>query len=61
MENNFLHREVMISEGTFFKGKESKFRLGTRRHWNRLPKEALDVLYLEVFKTKLDGALSTLV
>ena len=31
------------------------------RHWNRLPKEAVDALSLEVFKAGLDGALSNLV
>jgi len=28
--------------------------------WNRLPKEAVDFLSLEVFKTRLDGALGNL-
>jgi len=31
------------------------------RHWNRLPREAVDASSLEVFKAKLDGALSNLV
>jgi len=31
------------------------------RHWNRLLKEAVDALSLEVFKVKLDGALSNLI
>jgi len=31
------------------------------RHWHRLSREAVDVPSLEVFKSKLDGALSTLV
>jgi len=30
------------------------------RCWNRLPREAEDTLYTEVFKTRLDGALSNL-
>lgn len=30
-------------------------------HWNRLSREAVDVSSLEVFKVKLDGALSNLV
>ena len=29
--------------------------------WNRLPREVLDAPYLEVFKTRLDGALGNLV
>ncbi|KAK4818442.1 hypothetical protein QYF61_013129 [Mycteria americana] len=31
------------------------------RHWNRLPREAVDAPSLEVFKARLDGALSNLV
>lgn len=31
------------------------------RHWNRLPREAVDVSPLEVFKARLDEALSNLV
>ena len=30
-------------------------------YWNRLPKEAVDVLSLEAFKAKLDVALGSLV
>jgi len=31
------------------------------RHWNRLPREAVDVPSLEVSKARLDGTLSNLV
>ena len=31
------------------------------RHWNRLPREAVDAPSLAVFKAGLDGALSNLV
>jgi len=31
------------------------------RHWNRLPTEVVDSPSLEVFKARLDGALSDLV
>ncbi|KFQ80863.1 hypothetical protein N335_00780, partial [Phaethon lepturus] len=31
------------------------------RHWNRLLREAVDAPTLEVFKARLDGALSNLV
>jgi len=31
------------------------------RHWNRLPREAVDAPSVEVFKARLDGALSNLV
>jgi len=50
--------------------KEGRFRLDMRkkfftmrvvRHWNRLPREAVDAPSLEVFKARLDGALSNLV
>ncbi|KFR14092.1 hypothetical protein N306_07907, partial [Opisthocomus hoazin] len=50
--------------------KEGRFRLDIRKkfftmrvvkHWNRLPREAVDVPSLEVFKARLDGALSNLV
>lgn len=47
-----------------FKLKEEKIRLDTRkkfftqrvmRHWNRLPKDVIDVLSLQALKTRLDG------
>ncbi|KFZ49639.1 hypothetical protein N321_12996, partial [Antrostomus carolinensis] len=50
--------------------KLSRFRLDIRkkfftvrvvRHWNRLPKEVVDAPSLEVFKARLDEALSNLV
>ncbi|KFO55213.1 hypothetical protein N302_15057, partial [Corvus brachyrhynchos] len=53
-----------------FKLEESKFRLDIRkkfftlrvvRHWNRLPREIVDAPSLEVFKARLDAALSNLV
>jgi len=31
------------------------------RHWNRLPREAVNDPTLEAFKARLDGALSNLV
>jgi len=31
------------------------------RHWNRLPREVVDVSSLEAFEVRLDGALSNLV
>ncbi|KFR16625.1 hypothetical protein N306_04308, partial [Opisthocomus hoazin] len=52
------------------KQNESRFRLDIRKkfftmravkHWNRLPREAVDAPSLEVFKARLDGALSNLV
>jgi len=31
------------------------------KHWNRLPREAVEAPSLETFKARLDGALSNLV
>ncbi|KFQ38654.1 hypothetical protein N332_06232, partial [Mesitornis unicolor] len=53
-----------------FKLEEGRFRLDIRKkfftvrmveHWNRLPREAVDVPSLEVFKARLDRALGNLV
>ena len=52
-----------------FKLKDGKFRLDIRRksftqrmvrHWHRLPGEAVDAPFPEMFKARLDGTLSTL-
>ncbi|KFV02425.1 hypothetical protein N339_01381, partial [Pterocles gutturalis] len=49
---------------------QGRFRLNIRkklftvrvvRHWNRFPREVVDGLSLEVFKARLDEALSNLV
>ncbi|KFQ99164.1 hypothetical protein Y956_03686, partial [Nipponia nippon] len=53
-----------------FKLKEGRFRLDIRkkfftmrvmRHWNRLPREAVDAPSLKVFKARLGGALSNVI
>ncbi|KFV11591.1 hypothetical protein N340_03758, partial [Tauraco erythrolophus] len=52
-----------------FKLKEDRFPLDIRKkfftlrvvkHWNRLPREVVDTPSLEVFKARLDEALSNL-
>ena len=56
--------------GNGFKLQEGRFRLDIRKkyftvrvvkHWNRLPSKAVDAPFLEVFKARLDRALSNLV
>ena len=56
--------------GSSFKLQEGRFRVNLRknlftvsveRHWQRLPREAVDAPSLEVFKARLDRALSNLV
>ncbi|KFQ91633.1 hypothetical protein Y956_02965, partial [Nipponia nippon] len=37
------------------------FTMRVVRHWNRLPREAVDAPSLEVFKARSDGGLSNLV
>ncbi|KFP98992.1 hypothetical protein N330_02906, partial [Leptosomus discolor] len=53
-----------------FKLKEDRFRLDIRKkfftmrvvkHWNRLPREVVDVPSLEAFKVRVDGALSNII
>ncbi|KFP12652.1 hypothetical protein Z169_06438, partial [Egretta garzetta] len=52
-----------------FKLNQGRFRLDIRKkfftmrvvkHWNRLPREAVEAPSLEAFKARMDGALSNL-
>lgn len=56
--------------GTGFKLKQGRFRAENRkkffttevvRHWNRLPREAVDAQPLEMFKARLGGAPGNLI
>jgi len=58
------------ARGAGFKLKDSRLRLDARKkffmmtvvkHWNRLPREVVDVPPLETFKVRLDGALRNLI
>jgi len=58
------------TRGNGFKLRQGRFRLDIRRnfftqrvvtHWNRLPKEVVDVPSMEAFEARLDVALGSLV
>ncbi|KFP16747.1 hypothetical protein Z169_02352, partial [Egretta garzetta] len=51
-----------LEEGRFRSDISTKFfTVRVVRHWNRLPREAVDAPSLKVFKARLDGALRNLV
>ncbi|KFR12521.1 hypothetical protein N306_04601, partial [Opisthocomus hoazin] len=51
-----------LKEGRFGLGIRKKFfTMRVVKHWNRLPGKVVDAPSLEVFKARLDGALSNLV
>ncbi|KFR17824.1 hypothetical protein N306_11535, partial [Opisthocomus hoazin] len=51
-----------LREGRFILDKRKKFfTIRVVKHWNRLPREAVETPSLETFKARLDRALSNLV
>ena len=61
--------QVLPSRGNRHKLKQRKFRLNTRKNfvtlrvtepWHRLPREAVEFPFLEIFKTCLDKVLCSL-
>ncbi|GAB0178543.1 hypothetical protein GRJ2_000319600 [Grus japonensis] len=69
-EGLFMRAWSDRTRGNGFKLKEGRFRLDIRkelftvrvvRHWNRLPREAVDAPSLELLKARLDEALGNVV
>jgi len=55
-------RGFKLKEGRFRSAIMKKiFTMRVVRHWNKLPREAVNAPSLEVFKARLDGALRNLV
>lgn len=69
MGTNFLVGPVVVGNGgNGFKLKENRFKLGSFykksyvvKHWNRLPRQAVDSSSLKLSKARLDGAPSNLI
>jgi len=55
---NFIYYYIIII--LLLDIRKKLFTMRAVKHWNWLPREAADVASLEVFKARLDGALSNL-
>ncbi|GAB0204590.1 hypothetical protein GRJ2_002924600 [Grus japonensis] len=67
LERDCLQGHGVIGQGVMEEGtlrldiRKKFFTVKMVRHWNRLPREAVDAPSLEVFKARLDGVLGSLV
>ncbi|KAK4832889.1 hypothetical protein QYF61_026439, partial [Mycteria americana] len=61
IQSNLKRQENYVDENLMKINHGKWFTVRVVRHWNRLPKEVVDALSLEVFKARLDGALSNLI
>ena len=66
----FIQSDSNRMRGNRFKIREGRFRIDDRkkffsqrvvRHWHKLPREAVDVSSLELFRIRLDGVLGNLI
>jgi len=56
-----LHFPIKLKEGRFrLDLRKNIFTVMVVRHWNRLPREVMDIPSLDTFKVRLNRALSNL-
>lgn len=69
-ESNYFYGQTIIGQKGMVLNLKTRFRLDFRkkvltvrevRKWNQLPREVMDVPFLETFQTRMDEALSNLV